>query len=231
MQPYFFPYIGYFNLIFQTQKWIVFDVVQYNQKSWMNRNRILHPNNGWQYITAPVKKNSRDTLIKDIEITDKETILNRILGQLSHYKKKAKYYTSVIDLIIKGFNSTKSDKLTDLNISTLQAVCNYLTIDFNWSKCSEMDFDFSNVNHPGQWALEISKQLGARKYINPPGGKDIFIPKEWEEAGIDLVFTKMPQFSYPCSSYKFVENLSILDVLMWNSSEELREYLQAEIVA
>lgn len=230
MQPYFYPYIGYFNLIYKTEKWIVFDVVQYNSKSWMNRNRIMHPKSGWQYVSIPVKKSSRGTLIKDIEIQNKEDALNRILGQLIHYKKRAKYYQNVIDLVNEGFNSAKSNKLTDLNISTLQAVCNYLNMDFNWSKCSEMDFDFSNVNHPGQWALEISRQLDAKQYINPPSGKDIFNPREWEDAGIDLVFTKMPQFNYPCPSYEFVENLSILDVLMWNSSEKVREYFQAEII-
>ena len=91
MQPYLFPYIGYFDLINRTDQWVVFDLVQYNSKSWMNRNRVLHPVKGWQYITAPVSKCSLGTLIKDVFIKDMEAVEQKIMGQLQHYKKSEKY--------------------------------------------------------------------------------------------------------------------------------------------
>ena len=72
MQPYFFPYLGYFELIARTDRWVVLDTVQYNRKSWMNRNRILHPNNGWQYINAPVHHAPRGTLIEKVFVQDIE---------------------------------------------------------------------------------------------------------------------------------------------------------------
>ena len=227
MQPYFFPYLGYFELIHRTDRWVVFDVVQYKPKSWMNRNRILHPTDGWQYIGVPVEKFTRGDLIQDIKIKDKDAALSRILGQLNHYKKFAPYFSQVVNLVKESFNSVTSNRLVDLNVSTLIQACIYIGIDFKWSLCSELSLNFDDVTHPGQWALEISKQLGAKQYINLPGGKDIFNPQEWEDAEIDLQFTEIANIKYACAPYCFVDNLSILDVLMWNSPEKVITYLHA----
>ena len=71
MQPYFFPYLGYFDLINRTDRWIVFDTAQYIRHGWVNRNRILHSDSEWQYILVPLKKHSRKAAIKDIAVTIK----------------------------------------------------------------------------------------------------------------------------------------------------------------
>lgn len=225
MQPYFFPYLGYFELITHTDKWIVFDVVQYNVKSWMNRNRILHPKQGFQYVTVPVQKAPRGKLIHNIRVKDKDAALSRILGQLDHYKKHAPYFKQVTGLVKKAFDKTTSNRLVDLNVAALAETCAYIGINFDWALCTEMQLDLEGIEHPGQWALEISKQLGAMQYINPPGGKEIFDPLEWEKAGIDLLFTEIPQFRYECKNYEFIEHLSILDVMMWNETEKIRACL------
>ena len=226
MQPYFFPYIGYFELIFRTDRWIVFDVVQYHAKSWMNRNRILHPVNGWQYINVPVKKTPRDTLISDVQIIDKEAALKRILGQLVHYKKYAPYYHEVANLMEKTFNAVNSDRLVDLNTASLIETCKYLGIEINWSTCSRMNLDLKDIKHAGQWALRISIQLGADEYINPVGGKEIFIESEWKEAGILLKLLEPLLFKYNCSPYEFIPGLSIIDVLMWSHPEEIIRHIE-----
>lgn len=217
MQPYFFPYLGYFELIARTDQWVVFDVVQYKTKSWMNRNRILHPTKGWQYMGVPIQKAPRETLIKNIIVKDLSASLERILGQLQHYKKHAPYFREVVALITRAFSTVQSSRLVDINIATMTETCLYLSIPFNWSLCTEMNLQLNDVNHPGQWALRISEQLGATLYLNPPGGREIFNKEEWDEAGIKLEFTTLSSFTYECPTYKFIEHLSILDVLMWNS--------------
>lgn len=222
MQPYFFPYVGYFELIAQTDMWVVFDVVQYCRKSWMNRNRILHPNNGWQYVGVSVQKASRETLIKDIQVKDRGMVLQKILGQLQHYRKNAPYFCEVVDLVNRAFSSVNSNRLVDLNVSALTEVCVYIGIPFNWSLCSEMDIELNNVKHSGQWALRISEQLGANTYLNPPSGKAIFQPIEWENAGIELKFTELLDFTYKCKPYDFIAHLSVLDVLMWNDPKRIQ---------
>jgi len=226
MQPYFFPYLGYFELIARTDRWVVFDVVQYNPKSWMNRNRILHPTQGWQYITAPVAKAPHGTAIREIVLSNRDAALERLLGQLDHYRKRAPYFGQVTDLVRAAFSGA-SNRLVDLNVAALATVCDYLGIAFHHTMCSQGNFDLRNVAHAGQWALTIAKQLGADEYINPPGGREIFIEEEWAAQSIRLTFTQMNNFLYECRPYAFVENLSILDVLMWNDVATVRRALGA----
>jgi len=227
MQPYFFPYLGYFELIARTDRWVVFDVVQYNAKSWMSRNRILHPTQGWQYINVPVNKAPHGTPIKDIVVKDRAAALARVLGQLEHYRKRAPHFRDVTDIVRAAFSGA-SDRLVDLNIATLKTVCKYLGVGFDYSLCSAMDLDLGGVEHAGQWALAIAKQLGASEYLNPPGGRAIFRQEEWDAAGIKLSFTNLPQFTYDCAPYQFVEHLSILDVLMWNDPAKVVQALRKQ---
>jgi hypothetical protein len=221
MQPYFFPYIGYFELIGRTDRWVVFDVVQYNDKSWMTRNRILHPTEGWQYINLPVIKAPHGTPIHQIRAKDKGAAHKRIRGQLEHYRKHAPHFADAIAVLDLAFSSP-SDRLVDINVAGIKAVCAYLRIAFEYSVCSTMDIDLRGVEHAGQWALKISSQLGATEYINPPGGRAIFKQDEWDQAGIRLSFTELPDLTYSCAPYEFVAGLSILDVLMWNDADTVR---------
>ncbi len=225
MQPYFFPYIGYFALIARTDRWVVFDVVQYNARSWMNRNRILHPRTGWQYVVVPVSKAPKGTLIRDVLVQDKAAALERLTGQLEHYRRHAPHFRDVVELVRTAFERAATNRLVDLNIATLTATCEYLDIALNWSRCSDMHLDLEDVEHAGQWALRISEQMGASVYLNPPGGRGIFDPEEWKASGIELGFVDPPAFSYGCKPYDYVEYLSILDVLMWNGPREVAAVL------
>ena len=225
MQPYFFPYLGYFQLISKTDKWVVFDIVQYNKKTWMNRNRILHPKSGWQYITVPVRKSPIGTPISDVMTVDPIKYLKKINGQLEHYKNHAPYYEKVIDLLGIGFENRISDRLVDLNVSTLSVICDYLEIKFNWKLCSEINLELQEIEKAGDWALKICEDLGATDYINPPGGRGLFDPKDWEKSGIRLMFMEPNDFVYPCVHYQFEKNLSIVDVLMWNHRDLVKDVI------
>ena len=123
MQPYFLPYLGYFTLIKHTDHWIVFDTPQFIRHSWIERNRILKPLEGWQYIKVPLEKHSRNIPIKDIIIRRNEKWGQKILAQLSHYKK-APYYANVINLVNEiVFHETES--IVDMDVFALSVVCNY----------------------------------------------------------------------------------------------------------
>jgi WbqC-like protein family len=222
MQPYFFPYVGHFELIAQTDRWVVFDVVKYNRKSWMNRNRVLHPTQGWQYINAPVQHSAPGSAIHEIRLTDKDKTLQRVLGQLDHYRRHAPHYKAVVNLIREGFARCRTDRLVDLNVSTLCATCDYLGLNINWQLCSETVPGLTGIEHAGQWALRISQSLGAQEYINPPGGIDLFRPEEWTSAGIRLSVASLSDVTYDCAPYKFQHHLSILDTLMWMTPESVR---------
>lgn len=227
MQPYFFPYLGYFDLINRTDRWVVFDVVQYVPKSWMNRNRILHPTEGWQYVSVPVVKH-RDSLIKDVRLVNPDEARRRVLGQIEHYRHgRAPFFEPVRDLIDRSFSRARSDRLRDLNATGLALVCEYLGIAFSPAIFSESGVELPPIDHPGKWALEISSAMGASEYVNPPGGKELFDERAFSDRGIRLTFTELADFTYPCGSYEFVERLSIIDVLMWNEPKAVKAQLDA----
>lgn len=230
MQPYFFPYLGYYDLINRTDQWIVFDVVKYAPKSWMNRNRILHPTDGWQYISIPVNKHAGDGAIKDVQILDVGAAHDKIRGQIEHYRKGgAPHFPAVARLVDECFSGLQGNLLRDLNVRSLALVCDHLEITFNHTNLSEMSLALPAIQHPGQWALEISSALGVDAYLNPPGGRDIFRANEWKNRGIQLGFTNLVSFVYPTRHYTFIEHLSILDVLMWNSPETVKAYLDSRL--
>ncbi|CAM3160357.1 hypothetical protein BZK31_23835 [Pseudomonas floridensis] len=227
MQPYFFPYIGYFQLIAAVERGLVFDIVKYKRKSWMNRNRILDGYGGWQYIKVPVSAKD-GTLIKDAMIIDYATAHRRIKNQLEHYRYKAPHFRQVIQLLDLTFDAPGTTHISDLNTRSLEVVCDYIGLPFNWKSCSEMKFDLPPIRHAGQWALEISTLMEARQYINATGGRDIFVAHEWQERGIELRFLEPSSLHYCAAPFHFIENLSILDVLMWNAPETVLAYIRNE---
>jgi len=230
MQPYFFPYLGHFTLIAAVDEWVVFDITQYTPKTWMNRNRILHPNTGWQYVTVPLSNSSISIKTHEARIMNLSEAKSNIVGKLSHYKKKAPYFDMVNALINDVFDSATNDSLVHLNVLGLKAVCHYLDIPFNYRICSEMNLSLPERLGPGEWALEISTQLGATSYVNPASGQDIFDPGAFACRNILLQFVQPAEFVYSASPYQYEHNLSILDVLMWNSRAVVTDMVRNGLV-
>lgn len=226
MQPYFFPYLGYFSLIKHTDKWIVFDTVQYIERGWMNRNRIIHPTKPEDmYINVPLRSHHRDILIKDVLVSTNENFGEKILAQLwTSYRKRAKYFTEVYSLV-ENVLSYKTEKLVDLNVYGLEKVTEYLGINFDYEIFSKMDITIDDVNDAGEWALNISKALHVKEYINPPGGMYLFDEKKFTKNNIKLTFLKQNLNSYSQKKARFIEGLSIIDVMMFNGREEINNML------
>lgn len=224
MQPYFFPYIGYFQLIKVAHRFILFDDVQYIRHGWINRNRILKPVTGHQYITMPLATHHRDTLIKDIQAADAADSKNKILRQLEHYKKTAPHYKTVIALLEDCF-STRHSSIAHMNGHYLKAICDYIGLPFNIELSSKMQFDYSRVQHAGEWALRICEQLNATYYVNPAGGMELFNNNQFEESNIQLQFLQPGISEYNQRRESFEPGLSIIDVLMFNTPAEINNLL------
>lgn len=231
MQPYFFPYLGYFSLIQNTDKWIVFDEVQFIRHGWIERNRILKPQGGWQYLSVPLEKHSRGTLIKEIRIRNSEDWKGSILRQLEHYKKIAPYYSDVIYFLKKAFKAN-FDSITELNVHLLMETCKYIGIDFKYQIYSEMNLGIENINKPGDWALNISKAINnTTEYFNLPGGIGIFDREAFKIANIKLKFLRIKLNNYRQGGRPFEPGLSIIDVMLFNSPTSISEMLtQYEIL-
>jgi hypothetical protein len=226
MQPYFFPYPGHFSLIAHCDEWVVFDITQYTPKSWMNRNRVLHPTGGPNWVGVPLANGSISISTAQARVLDPQAARRSILGKLSHYRRQAPFHAAVEALIDEAFGpGGADDSLTRLDVRGLAAVCRYLEIPFRPRICSELSLDLPVDLGPGDWAPEICARLGARQYLNPAGGRALFDPRRFERLGVDLQFLHTEPPRYAQGSYPPSENLSILDMLMWNPPATVREAL------
>lgn len=224
MQPYFFPYLGYFSLISLSDQFILFDKVQFIRHGWIERNRIVGPQNEPIYIKIPLVKHVRETLIQDIKINNSENWRAKINAQLTHYKKKAPYYTSIIGLVNEAL-SLETDSIGALNLHSLKVICKYIGLKNEIVDFSELSIETPGVNEPDEWALEISKMLKADEYINPIGGLSFFNKEKYNRAGIGLKFVQNNLAEYRQISPIFHPALSIIDVLMFNEPKTVMELI------
>ncbi len=225
MQPYFFPYLGYFSLIKNTDMFILLDTVQYIYHGWIERNRILSSNSNWIYIKVPLVKKSRSTIIKDMEINNSLPWKDKILAQLQYYKKRAPFYSKTMDILQEVFKYDYLD-IVELNKVCLSVVCEYLGIEYNIQVFSKMNMEIEEPEGPDEWALNICKGLkGVEEYWNPVGGKLFFNTDKYLGNNINIKFQKIILNEYDQRKNIFEEGLSIIDVLMFNSPEKINEML------
>jgi hypothetical protein len=225
MQPYFFPYLGYFSLIKHTDRFILFDPVQFIRHGWIERNRILKPGEGWQYIQVPLVKFARETNIVDVKINNAENWKNKIVAQLQHYKKLAPYYRNVMELL-DNVLADDYDDIVSFNKKSLEAVCKFLGFERNMEVYSKMNLQIEPVNAPDEWALNICKAIpGADEYINPPGGQSFFDKSKYDKNNIKLEFLEINLHEYSQKRLDFESGLSVIDVMMFNSPEEINTML------
>lgn len=227
MQPYFFPYLGYFSLIKHTDSWIVFDAVQYIDRGYMNRNRIIHPDKPeTMYITVPVTAH-RDTRIPDVRIDASQPYAARILGQLTaSYQKRAPHFRAVYALVEECL-AAERESLRDLNVLCLKRTCEYLGVPLNLRIFSEMNLAIEPVREPDEWALHICKALGEKDYCNPPGAMEMFDRKKYEDAGVSIRFLRFEPVPYPQRKPRFFESLSVLDAMMFCTPAEVSSMLDS----
>src|ERR1700681_4138869 len=117
MQPYFFPYLGHFALIAAVDLWVVFDITQYTRKSWINRNRVLHPDGGWQYVSIPLANSSIHIKISEAKIAKLRKQEHYVLGKISHYRRRAPYYFQVCEIVRSTFAGLPDEGLVSLNVA------------------------------------------------------------------------------------------------------------------
>lgn len=228
MQPYFFPYIGQFQIINAVDRFILVDELQHIQAGWIHRNRILKPNGGWQYIILPIGKHKLrlNTLIKDIQVVENGDWKRRILGQVEHYKKMAPFYRDVCNVLQECFHSTERN-ITKLNGSFFKVVCTYLGIPFKLEISSEMNFDYSTVTDKEDRGIKMCRQIGAHRLINPPGGINLYSKENFRQNGVQLEFLQPDLSLYDQRNGNFEPGLSIIDVMMFNSPSDIKTMLNA----
>lgn len=224
MQPYFLPYLGYYSLIKNVDRWIFNDEVQMIHKGWVQRNRMLKQYGGWNYIRVPLVKYPHTEVIKNVHIRNNENWQAKILAQLMHYKKNAPYFYTVFKFLQDVFQQ-KFDTITAQNAYLIKKTCDYIGLDFEYEILSEMNVEIAEINNSDEWSLNICKSLNIDHYVNPILGKQFYNTEKYDEGGIKINFLQWRSTPYNQFNKNFIEGLSILDAMMFNSPEDILKML------
>lgn len=223
MQPYFMPYIGYFQLINAVDTFIIYDNIKYTKKGWINRNRILS-NGKSDYITVTLKKDSdflniNQRYLSNTWENDKKKIINKLIESY----KKSPNFDAVSDLILEIFNSDL-DNLFEFIFYSIVTICDFLEIKTNIIKSSDIDFNLELKSD--KKVIAICKSIESNKYYNPIGGLELYNKNDFAKENIELSFLKTNEITYKQYHNKFVPYLSIIDVLMFNKKNEIINLLE-----
>ncbi|MDP5140076.1 MAG: WbqC family protein, partial [Spirosomaceae bacterium] len=212
MQPYIFPYIGYFQLINAVDKFVIYDDVNFIKRGWIHRNNIL-VNNSANMFTVPLSKPSQNNLINEVELGDLTSWKEKFLKTTEQSYKKAPHFETVFSLLERTFSSGET-YIGKLALRSIQEVCFYLEISTEIESSSEV---YGNPELKGQERiLDICLKEKAEHYINPTGGRELYSKNLFAENGVKLNFIQSEKVIYPQFKNEFVPWLSIIDVLMFN---------------
>ncbi|AIQ71707.1 WbqC family protein [Paenibacillus graminis] len=216
MQPYFLPYLGYFQLINEVDLFVIYDNIQYTKKGWVNRNRYLAQGKD-HYFTINLKKESDFLDIRERHISEAFNS-TKCINQLKQAYKKAPYYEEIIALVEKCF-TYNSRNLFEFIHHSVHIIVSYLGIDTKIVKSSSLDIDSSLKSQDR--VIAICKALNGTEYINPIGGVDLYSKDVFSKYDLDLKFICMEPLQYEQFGNEFIPALSIIDVLMFNSREQV----------
>lgn len=219
MQPYFFPYLGYFQLASHVDHFVFFDDVNFIKKGWINRNNILGNEVSMQF-TIPLKKASQNRKINEIYIAVDEKWKVNFFNTIHHQYKNAPFYDNVLELLKEVISVSSEDWLiSDLAIKSVSSVFNYLGLSFSYSKSSDLEI---NSLKGQSRIIAICKHYKAATYINPINGKNLYDERGFALEGLQLKFIEMINIEYKQSAgLDFIPFLSIIDCLMFLPKKEV----------
>jgi hypothetical protein len=220
MQPYLFPYIGYWQMIHAVDRFVILDDVNYIKRGFINRNTIL-VNQEKKLITMGLKGASQNKLINEIEV---EGDNSKILKTLSMSYKKAPFYNSVFEQL-EMVLLNKQRNLALFVGDSLNIISGYLGIQVEYLYSSEISKD-PNLKAQKK-IIDIAKSVNAKQYINSIGGQDLYEKEEFDKVGIQLRFIETKLIPYVQGLSSFVPNLSIIDLMMHNDVDAVREMLDS----
>lgn len=221
MQPYFFPYIGYWQLINYVDEYVIFNDVHYIKRGWINRNNILVNGNVFQ-IHIPLQKASQNKLISETVLAQTDSDKDKLLKTIELAYKKAPYFDKTFELIEK-IMSNETSSLAEFLSFSIKEVCLYLGIKTELILSSEIEKD--NSLKAEKKIIEICKKRNADCYVNSVGGKMLYDKNNFRLQGLELMFLCPNEILYKQFSNQSVPNLSIIDVLMFNSIAQVQKML------
>lgn len=241
MQPYFFPYLGYFQLINSVDKFILYENISFRKNTWMTHNRLLAKKSDPFYINIPVSFKSSNKRISEIRISDDKRWKESIIKNINHNYKHCKHFEEVFAYLEKVI-SIQTESLHIYNSISICMLAELLgiksKIQYNNSSYLELEEelllkylikDEDNINQlqyrKTERAIIIAKNENANTFINAIGGKELYQKEDFSEHNINLYFLKTNDYNYNQFSNTFYKDLSIIDVLLNCGVEKTKELL------
>lgn len=221
MQPYFMPYIGYWQLMNYVDKYVIYDDVNFIKGGWINRNRILLNGNP-SFFNIPMLGASSNKLINQIDVNLDKRVLGKKLRTLESAYEKAPQFPNVYPLLEKILGS-EIENLAEYISNSIYLVSEYLGISTKFIVSSNLE---KNCSLRGQEkVISICEILGADEYCNAIGGRELYSKQEFQRHNITLKFLESDRISYKQFDNEFQANLSLIDVMMFNSQKEIQQML------
>lgn len=221
MQPYFLPYIGYMQLMNAVDTFVLYDDVAFINRGWINRNRLLI--NGQEYMfTVPLKDASQNKRINEVRLADDPKWRSKLLKTIEQGYRKAPQYGTTMPLTEKIVNFA-TDSIADLVHNSLVELNQHLGLTTRLVASSSV---YANGQLKAQERiLDICRQEGATRYINPIGGIELYDKPTFAQADIELNFMQAKRVDYPQFKNDFIPWLSVLDALMFCDVPTVRAML------
>lgn len=222
MQPYFLPYIGYWQLLNAVDEYVIYDDVNFIKGGWINRNNILM-NNEPKMINIQMQGASPNKLINQIEISKNEVWKKKFLKTIENCYKKAPFYYEVLPIVENIINYDNKNLAKYLEHS-IKKICEYLNIDTKLILSSTIKKN--NNLKAEEKVINICQILNADEYYNAIGGQELYSYNNFKNKNLKLKFLKTNNIKYKQFNDKYISNLSILDVMMFNSVDNIKLLLE-----
>ena len=222
MQPYFFPYLGYWQLMNAVDEYIIYDDVNYIKGGWINRNRIKI-NGEPAFLGFSVRNASQNRIINELDVLLTEKDRDALIRKVSNAYAKAPFKADVLDLLADTL------QCGTVNLAEFLAYSNRKTADYLGIRTpiySATKLRLDHTHTAQQRIMDICLARGCSGYINAIGGKELYDKEAFAQQGLSLAFLKMdPDIAYPQGKGEFIPGLSILDVMMYNDRDEFHPLL------
>lgn len=229
-QPYFLPYLGFYQLIHAVDQFVIYDSFNYIKSGWVNRNRLLVVGAGPAYFTLPTEHGSSFKKIRDIKLSTHRNWRRKLLDTFVMNYKRCPFFEETRALI-EAIIGAETDSLSDLATRSIVDVCKHLEINtrlianpvydeletgLQAASLSET-FPAVKLEHPSKGCVRliaVCQMLGATEFVNAIGGQTLYYKSDFQANGVDLHFLSYRDEPYRQTTKEYYPGLSIVDVLM-----------------
>ena len=224
MQPYLFPYAGYFSLVGQVDKFVFFDDVNFIKAGWINRNRLLISGDV-RYFTVPLSGASQNLKINEVKVQPRATWERKLLTSIEHSYSKAPNFRETFDLVQEVLGVGEFENIGQLAKRSVRICADRIGVSTEFVESSTI-YENQHLSAADR-LIDICLREGANVYVNQPGGRSLYSADEFSEKGISLAFNDSLLKNYKQFSGDFTPGLSVLDMMMFNTFEECKSLILA----